>query len=98
MAVGARALPPEVLPYRRTREFSERTIPAALRSRHATAAGVWGLICVVRGALRYRILEPQAGEQILSPGRPGVIEPERPHEVEPVGEVRFYVEFFRHPS
>ena len=37
-------------------------------------------------------------EHLLSPKRIGVVEPEVPHEVEPVGAVRFFVEFLREPS
>ena len=90
-----KSLPPDVAPYRRTPEFSEVTVPGALRRRHTTKAGVWGRICVLHGSLRYRILEPRFEEHTLSPGRPGVVEPEIPHEVEPLGEVRFFVEFLR---
>jgi tellurite resistance-related uncharacterized protein len=81
--------------YRRTPEFSESTIPAALRRHHATKAGVWARIHVIEGSLRYRILEPAGSEYILTPERPGVVEPEVPHEVEAIGGVRFYVEFLR---
>ena len=91
-------LPPDVVAYQRTREFSESTIPNSLRSRHTTKRGVWGSIRVVEGALRYRILAPHPEEHVLSPDRPGVVEPDVPHEVEPLGEVRFYVEFLRRPE
>jgi tellurite resistance-related uncharacterized protein len=90
-----KTLPPDVAPYQRTREFSEATLPAALLSRHTTKPGVWARICVLEGSLRYRILEPVPEEHVLSPGLPGVVEPEVPHEVEPLGRVRFYVEFLR---
>lgn len=90
-----KTLPPDVAAYRRTREFSQATLPDALRHRHTTQRGVWGQIRVLEGSLRYRILEPQTEEHTLTPERPGVVEPEVPHEVEPLGEVRFYVEFFR---
>ena len=90
-----KSLPPEVTPYRRTREFSQTTVPDALRHRHSTARGVWGRIYVLEGSLRYRILEPQPEEHVLSPERSGIVEPEVPHEVEPLGAVRFYVEFLR---
>ncbi|MCG8588606.1 MAG: DUF1971 domain-containing protein [Proteobacteria bacterium] len=93
-----KTLPPDVQPYRRTPEFSQATVPAALTRRHTTKAGVWGRICVVRGSLRYRILEPELEEQVLSPEHPGVVEPETPHEVEPIGEVCFFVEFLRSPE
>ncbi len=88
-------LPPHLLVYQRTREFSRATIPAGLRRRHTTRAGVWGRICVLEGSLRYRILEPHPEEHVLTPGFSGVVEPEVPHEVEPLGEVRFFVEFLR---
>ena len=58
---------------------------------------MWGLIRVVQGTLRYRILGPEPEEHVLSPDCPGIVEPEVPHEVEPLGEVRFYVEFLREP-
>lgn len=88
-------LPPDVVAYRRTPEFTESTIPAALRRNHSTKSGVWGRIHVAAGSLRYRILAPELEEHVLSAGHEGVVEPGVPHEVEPLGEVRFYVEFLR---
>ena len=93
-----KSLPPDLVPYQRTREFSELTLPDALRHRHATKPGVWGRISVLEGSLRYRILEPAPEEHTLTPQLLGVVEPEIPHEVEPLGKVRFYVEFLRHPE
>jgi tellurite resistance-related uncharacterized protein len=90
-----KTIPPDAVSYQRTRDFSEATLPAALRRRHTTKPGVWGRICVVQGSLLYCILEPRLEEHVLSPGQAGVVEPEIPHEVEPVGEVRFFVEFLR---
>src|SRR5262245_31132175 len=90
-----KVLPADVVPYRRTAEFSESTVPAALLQHHATKAGVWGRIHVVAGALRYRILGPEPEEHVLTPEHSGVVEPEVPHEVAPVGPVRFYVEFLK---
>ena len=90
------ALPEGVAPYRKTPVFTETTIPAGLLRSHSTAAGVWGLIHVLEGRLMYRVIG--AGEErVLEPGaRPGVVEPTVPHEVAPLGPVRFYVEFHRH--
>jgi len=91
-------LPPGAVSVRRTPEFSESSIPTALRHRHATKAGVWGLIQVIEGSLTYRILEPTPNETTLTSDRPGVVEPGRLHEVEASGPVRFFVEFFEIPS
>lgn len=88
-------LPANVVAYHRTADFSESTIPAGLRAAHTTKAGVWARICVVRGQLCYRILEPVLEEHLLSPGQDGIVEPGVRHEVDPRGEVRFYVEFLR---
>jgi tellurite resistance-related uncharacterized protein len=90
-----KSLPEQVQAYRRTPEFTERSVPAALLRRHDTKAGVWGRIQVLEGELLYRILEPELEEHLLSPGRDGVVEPEVPHEVAPRGKVRFIVEFLR---
>ncbi|MCB1339331.1 MAG: DUF1971 domain-containing protein [Maritimibacter sp.] len=86
-------LPANVLPYRRTPEFTESTIPAALQRGHTTKTGVWAMIHVVEGALEYRILEPVEERHRLTPDQPGLVEPTVPHEVAPLGRVRFYVEF-----
>ena len=86
------ALPSDCEVYRRTRSFTERSVPRGLLREHSTAAGVWGRIVVERGELRYRV----GGLQFtLAPGTPGIIEPEVLHEVEPVGELSFHVEFLR---
>ena len=97
MDAPASSLPGGLVSYRRTPIFSEVTVPAGLRRAHATKDGVWGLIHVLDGALRYRILDERRtrAEYLLAPGRaPGIVEPTILHEVEPVGPVRFQVEFF----
>ena len=90
-----RGLPAGLSAYRRTPDFDADSIPAGLRRAHRTRAGTWGRIVVTEGELLYRILEPETEEHVLSPGRDGVVEPEVPHEVAPLGVVRFHVEFLR---
>ena len=90
-----KALPLEVNSYKGTPEFTEATVPAGLLKAHQTKAGTWGKIVVVTGQLHYRILEPELEEHILSNESGGVVEPTVLHEVTPMGEVVFYVEFFR---
>jgi tellurite resistance-related uncharacterized protein len=86
-------LPAGVRAYRRTAVFDQDNLPAALRHEHSTKAGVWALIHVIEGRLRYRILDPLS-ETELEPGKPGVVSPRQLHEVEPLGPVRFFVEFY----
>jgi tellurite resistance-related uncharacterized protein len=91
-------LPPDLRPYKRTAVFTETTVPAGLLRAHATKDGAWGLIHVLEGRLAYRVTDPRraGSEQVLTPeDPPGVVEPTILHEVEPVGAVRFYVEFHR---
>jgi tellurite resistance-related uncharacterized protein len=47
-----KTLPPDVFPYQRTREFTESTVPDALRRRHTTKRGAWARIQVLEGSLR----------------------------------------------
>ncbi|HEU4961239.1 MAG TPA: DUF1971 domain-containing protein [Sphingomonas sp.] len=91
-------LPPGLESYRRTDSFTEATVPAGLLADHTTKAGTWGLIHVEEGLLRYRVTDPgrEPLDVVLSPDRaPGVIEPAVRHHVEPLGPVRFHVEFWR---
>jgi hypothetical protein len=56
---------------------------------------VWGVIRVLDGRVRYKVLEPES-EAILEPGHPGLVLPDQPHLVEPLGPMRMQVEFYDH--
>lgn len=90
-------LPDTVIAYRRTPIFDQDSVPAGLLRRHDTKPGVWGLIVVLDGQLRLRFHEP-VSERILDPQSPGVIAPQQPHDVEPIGAVNFFVEFYGDPK
>lgn len=87
--------PDGLLAFKRTPDFEENTLPNGLRSRHFISPGVWGKIHVMEGKLKYSILEPLDQEMVLNSSVIGVVLPEVPHQVEPLGQTRFYVEFFR---
>lgn len=92
---------PRVESYRTTPTFTHTSVPAALLADHSTKEGVWGLIHVTQGKLRYCVTDPRRAfeERILEPGLPaGVVEPTILHRVEPVGPVEFHVEFLRTPG
>lgn len=92
------SLPADARPYRRTATFTQASIPAGLLKAHTTKPGTWGLINVLEGRLAYRIRDPRRppSEAVLTASTsPGVVEPTILHEVEPIGPVRFYVEFYR---
>ena len=86
------ALPAHVRAYKRTATFTQDDIPAGLRADHQTKPGVWARIVVEDGKLEYQCTR---GTFVLRPGVLGIVEPALGHHVRPIGDVRFYVEFFR---
>ena len=82
-------------PYKRTPVFDENTLPAGLRREHRTKPGVWGIIRVLDGRLRYRVLD-LVSEKILDSQNPGLVLPDQPHFVEALGPMRMQVEFYDH--
>jgi len=91
-------LPDVVKAYRRTPDFDETNVPVALLRDHSTKQGTWGLLRVERGRLRYVVTDGRRPryEVLLTPSSaPMVIEPTILHHVEPLGSVRFHVEFLR---
>jgi tellurite resistance-related uncharacterized protein len=95
----ATSVPQGLESYSRTPTFTEETVPAALCRDHSTKEGSWGLIHVESGALRYRVTDPgriPTSRDLAPETEPGVVEPTILHQVEPLGPVRFHVEFLRH--
>ncbi|MEZ5749418.1 MAG: DUF1971 domain-containing protein [Caenibius sp.] len=86
---------PTSAPYRSTPLFDQDTLPAALRHRHDTKEGVWGVIRVIEGELKLTYLDPES-ETILTPASPGLILPQQPHFVTPLGPMKMQVDFFDH--
>ena len=82
-------------PYRSTPVFDQDTLPAALRARHNTKAGVWGVIRVIEGEIELTCLEPES-TALLTPERPGLVLPEQPHFVTPLGAAKMQVDFYDH--
>lgn len=91
-------LPADVVAYKRTAEFTAKTLPEALKAAHTTKSGVWGLIHVLDGQLLYCLEAPHKGQRLINPGETAPIPPGIPHRVEFVESGRFFVEFFKKPS
>jgi tellurite resistance-related uncharacterized protein len=68
-----------------------------LKKDHLTKAGIWAKIVVNDGKLRYCVDALHADAE-LSQNHFGIVVPEVPHRVEPVGMVGFFVEFYRSPN
>jgi tellurite methyltransferase len=87
-------LPAELSVYKRTAELTEQTIPSGLLKDHTTKAGVWARIVVTHGALEFSFGEPRRSF-VLDREHVGIVKPEVPHRVQPLGAVSFHVEFLR---
>jgi len=85
-----------VRPYRSTPVFDQDTLPAALRGRHSTKAGVWGVVRVLEGQVRLTYLDPPS-DILLDPATPGPLLPRQPHFVEPLGAMKMRVDFYDQP-
>lgn len=88
-----KTLPAGLKPYRRTPVFDRETVPQALLNDHATKAGVWGMLHVLRGELVYRIAGTSEVHVLGGPDR-AVIEPEVLHSVELRDDAAFFIEFW----
>lgn len=86
--------PADLVAYKQTPAFTASTIPAGLLKDHATKRGVWARIEVHEGRLQYAVPGFDARFE-LTPTQPGIVVPEVPHHVAPLGEVRFVVIFHR---
>jgi tellurite resistance-related uncharacterized protein len=70
-------------------------MPLALRRNHRVAKGTWGRLQVHDGQMRFRADTHPPLDVIVVPGSPQPIPPDVVHHVEPIGPVRFAVEFLR---
>lgn len=89
-----KAIPDTVAAYSKSPVFTEDTIPDRLQKNHHTQEDFWAKIIVEEGVLLYFV--DDATEPLrLTPERPGIIEPEVPHRVQPEDAVKFYIEFYK---
>lgn len=92
----ATSLPNGLVFTRRTPLFTHATIPAALLSAHSVKAGVWGLLRVESGRVRYCLDTAPAEALVVEVGGTVAIEPEAPHHVELLdADSAFLIEFHR---
>jgi tellurite methyltransferase len=87
-------IPEDVTLVRSGPEWDEHTIPAGLLRAHRIAKGTWGRITVRAGQLHFVAHTEPALDVVLAPGATQAIPPEVPHEVQPLGAVRFSIDFF----
>ncbi|MDF0489946.1 DUF1971 domain-containing protein [Sphingomonas sp. H39-1-10] len=87
---------PPSLPYRSSPVFTQDSLPKALQQEHRTKRGVWAVINILEGQLRYCRMDGGPAV-LLSPACPGLVRPDQPHFVELIGPVSVRIDFFDHP-
>ncbi len=89
-------LPPGLAFVRRTPLFTRETVPDALLSAHSVRRGMWGLLRVERGRVRYCLDAAPTDTVVVAEGGAAAIEPEVLHHVELLdADSAFFVEFHR---
>ncbi len=71
----------------RSEMYNETNIERATREADVNQ---WALICVVAGKLLFRINDQ---EQVLTTSQQGIVVPDMSYQLEPIGNVEFYIEF-----
>jgi len=85
--------------YKSTPAFTQDSIPDSMLKEHSTAKNTWAVIKIQSGSLMYYITEAgHEAEYLLDVDTAGIIAAAQSHHIEPVGDVSFYIEFYRHPS
>jgi len=88
-------LPAGLRVVRTTDVWDERTAPAGLRRAHHVAPGVWGLLRVEEGRLRFHAGTEPPLDVLVGPEAPQPIPPDVEHHVELADGVRFSIQFLR---
>lgn len=82
--------------YRTTAHFTRENVPQGLLASHSVKAGVWGLLRVACGRVRYCVESDPPSAEVVSEGGYAVIAPETPHHVELLdADSTFFLEFYR---
>jgi tellurite resistance-related uncharacterized protein len=72
-------------------------MPAGLRIAHRLKSGTWGRIVVLQGQVHFVARTNPVIDVIVSPERAQAIPPDIEHNVQPLGPVRFSIDFFSIP-
>lgn len=82
---------------RTTPKWDEHTMPTGLRIAHHLNRGTWGRIVVFQGQLRFVARTNPVTDVVVQPGCAQAIPPDIDHQVQPLGPVRFSIDFFSIP-
>lgn len=92
-------IPKTYYKYKEMPIWTNDTIAPGLLKIHNTKVWVYGKINVMQWELEYTIYESEEwGEvstTILSPSNPGIAKPQEWHKIQPLGDVKIFVEFYK---
>jgi tellurite resistance-related uncharacterized protein len=86
-------VPANLVVVRTTATWDEHSIPNGLRRAHRVASGTWGRVRVERGRLRFVAQTTPVIDVVVEMSHAQGIPPDVEHSVEPLGPVRFSIEF-----
>lgn len=86
-------LPKDARTYRCIGPFDADAIPAGLLRRHDLKPGVWGVLTIGAGRIRFCWDDDAGGSRLLAPGDAMLIPPTVPHHLERDGSVRLSIAF-----
>jgi tellurite resistance-related uncharacterized protein len=78
--------------------WSEQDMPASLRRSHRLPKGRWGLLHLEQGTMHFWAATEPALDLVLSAPVDQPIPPTVAHEIEPLGDVRFRIEWLTLPE
>lgn len=87
-------LPARVLRSGATKEWSDASMPEALRRSHRVREGTWGRLVVRDGRIRFAAATSPPTDVVLEAGHSQSIPPGLAHDVHPLGSVRFVLELY----
>ncbi|MCI4666180.1 MAG: DUF1971 domain-containing protein [Neomegalonema sp.] len=91
----SRALPASVAPYAQIGPYTCDTAPGKLLAEHSLKAGVYGVIAVRQGVVRYFLGEATQLEAAVSAGGSFIILPTEAHYIRPSPDAVFTITLLR---
>jgi tellurite resistance-related uncharacterized protein len=78
-------------------EWNAETMPAGLRRAHRLAESTWARIVVDSGRLRYQARTEPPTDTVVGAASVQIVPPTVEHEVEPIGDATFHIDFLSVP-
>lgn len=94
LILRASDMPDDAQPYRSIGPFDKESIPKGLWRAHNLKAGVWAILTVETGSIRFCWDDEAGGNVLLHEGAQLVVPPTVPHHLEDMGAVTISLTFW----